>query len=742
MRRTRARVAGEPHRAVARSPVGVLLLALAMLTGCASAADLAPAASDEPRVAGPSRGGFKEALAASARPSTIVQTAASTIPSVADRAGLPPPASRAVTARERLPSEHSREFLAWARRYDKLLEYCPDGAVPCAESLRREAVWRINARHIEEHNRRSGASQPPTRETPSRKSKTKTKTTTKTKAKAEPHRPLPAHERTGSLMKKGLTRFADMTSEEFTTNAATYSTPLLSVSSKAELRAELPVDVRRGERAAASAKERYLASHAADGDGTSLSLKLATDAAAAAGERLPSERGAHAEDDGHVEDGIFGSVFPALGSSRTTDATSKRGERSHERKVRKTSRGVDVATSARPRVGSAPSSGTSASEGAGPLGTNLPTHFDWSDVVDFGDVVHQGKCAGCWAYSTAAVIEAARLIDARATATRSGDADAASRLTTERLSPHALIDCDDLDRGCATGNMASAYSWIQTSAKGIPTMAAYPRRGRDGVCDESALGAIRDENVVRTEGYCDLPSLGDATEAQTLLALAQQPVAVGVNVHALQFYESGVVDVDDCPPASDDPLRAINHAAVLTGWGKDEATGKWYWILRNTYGEHWGEGGYARLAFGKLPGTNFGTCALYTEGNYPVLGDLQCTEGAVRKEAVKHGKHVWLYPGGYNMGPRDAEWRWPSWEEMRMMLASGGWPAGSEDGVAAVAVLGVVCAVIVAALVAARYGRRGARVGGGGGGGEGGEEVEGLLSAAGGGAAYGAAASP
>ena len=66
-------------------------------------------------------------------------------------------------------------------------------------------------------------------------------------------------------MKKGLTRFADMTSEEFTTNAATYKTPLLSVSSKAALRAELPLDVRRGERAAASAKERYLASHARTG---------------------------------------------------------------------------------------------------------------------------------------------------------------------------------------------------------------------------------------------------------------------------------------------------------------------------------------------------------------------------------------------------------------------------------------------------------------------------------------------
>ena len=27
--------------------------------------------------------------------------------------------------------------------------------------------------------------------------------------------------------------------------------------------------------------------------------------------------------------------------------------------------------------------------------------------------------------------------------------------------------------------------------------------------------------------------------------------------------------------------------------------------------------------------------------------------GAVRKEAVAHGSRVWLYPGGYNMGPRD-----------------------------------------------------------------------------------------
>ena len=125
-----------------------------------------------------------------------------------------------------------------------------------------------------------------------------------------------------------------------------------------------------------------------------------------------------------------------------------------------------------------------------------------------------------------------------------------------------------------------------------------------------------------------------------------------MNIHALQFYESGIVRREECPPADKNPLKAINHAAVLTGWGHDEETGTYYWILRNTYGDHWGEKGYARLAFGKDE-DGFGACALYTEGNYPIVGNLTCTPGAVRKEAVRHGKRVWLYPGGYNMGPHD-----------------------------------------------------------------------------------------
>lgn len=253
----------------------------------------------------------------------------------------------------------------------------------------------------------------------------------------------------------------------------------------------------------------------------------------------------------------------------------------------------------------------------------FPKEFDWRTKIDIGPVYSQGMCSGCWAFTTAQVV---------------GDSTAIATGKRTSVSPYHLLSCDNLDSECSTGNMATAYAWINVQEKGVLTASEFPEGSS---CDV----AKNPETIgVKIEGYCEVAPLEGVSSAMNLMqALKQQTVAIGLNVKPLQLYGGGIVRLADCPPASDDPLLAINHAAVLVGWGYDEASKQAYWIMKNSYDDDWGEDGYAKLSM-EIGEGGYGTCGLYTEQNYPLTDGRSCAVGSSKKWSVKRGQDVYLEP--------------------------------------------------------------------------------------------------
>jgi len=96
---------------------------------------------------------------------------------------------------------------------------------------------------------------------------------------------------------------------------------------------------------------------------------------------------------------------------------------------------------------------------------------------------------------------------------------------------------------------------------------------------------------------------------------ARGPVAAGVNANEILTYSGGIIDM---PTKS----KMIDHIVSIVGWGTDAATGTKYWVVRNSWGEYWGERGFFRI---KMGGNQLGI-----EGNVAWANPAAWTEDNVK----------------------------------------------------------------------------------------------------------------
>ena len=214
--------------------------------------------------------------------------------------------------------------------------------------------------------------------------------------------------------------------------------------------------------------------------------------------------------------------------------------------------------------------------------SQLPRKFDWREVDGenyVSPVRNQGGCGSCYAFSSMGMLEARY------------------RLMTKNtkqpvFSPQDVVSCSEYAQGCE-GGFPYLIAGKYAQDFGVVEEMCYPYRGHDSTCQEG-------DNCLRyhsTNYYYVGGYYGACSEEGMRAELVQNgPMSVSFEVYSdFQHYKSGIYRHTGLGDKFN-PWEITNHAVLLVGYG--EELGTKFWIVKNSWGESWGEKGYFRIVRG------------------------------------------------------------------------------------------------------------------------------------------------
>jgi len=213
---------------------------------------------------------------------------------------------------------------------------------------------------------------------------------------------------------------------------------------------------------------------------------------------------------------------------------------------------------------------------------DIPTAWNWMQQNACTPIYNQGECGSCWAFSVAEQIESMWYLKHR---------NDSNPPEIRQLSMQQIVDCDtgDGDEGCDGGDPRLAYQYVQKTG-GLDSLSSYPYAGYDEKC------AFKKANIeADVSGWAYVTPNTSRNETQMLYYVAQTgPIAICADASTWQLYIGGVIRFM-CG-------QNLDHAIQLVGYGTEDDVifgHTDYWIIRNSWGEFWGEHGTLRVERGK-----------------------------------------------------------------------------------------------------------------------------------------------
>lgn len=197
-----------------------------------------------------------------------------------------------------------------------------------------------------------------------------------------------------------------------------------------------------------------------------------------------------------------------------------------------------------------------------------PESVDYREKGWVNEVKDQGQCGSCWAFSAIQAVE-------------SQWAKVKGELLS--LSESNLVDCVNTCNACNGGMMSTAYEYIIVHQdRKFMKEEDYPYVPLEQACMFDASKA-----VAHIQTWVEVSWMSESDLKTKVAQNGVAAIAIYASLSSFMNYKSGIYYDLLCEPFIQ------NHGVGCVGYGTENGTD--FWIVRNSWGKTWGEGGYIRI---------------------------------------------------------------------------------------------------------------------------------------------------
>lgn len=213
----------------------------------------------------------------------------------------------------------------------------------------------------------------------------------------------------------------------------------------------------------------------------------------------------------------------------------------------------------------------------------VPASFDarekWPPCFN-SPIYNMGNCTASWAIATASALSNRFCVSNP------------TEYSELMLSPQQMLSCDSMQRGCSGGDIDTAWNFIER--EGLVSEICFPYQA-DGTV--SCTSKCTTEAPLKAASHC---VVNNEMAIRREIFNNGPVVAPIFLVDDFLVYRGGLYqEMPTATQLSDQRRQRIIHAVKIIGWG--EMQRKRYWLIENSWGEDWGEHGFAKIVAGGDP---------------------------------------------------------------------------------------------------------------------------------------------